>query len=47
MLSGRESGLAIQGIETGGRVDRCGKFRINDIIIEINEHSLKNTSFAE
>lgn len=46
-MSIRESGLAIQGIERGGRVDRCGQFNIGNIIIEINEKSLQNTSFAE
>ncbi|XP_067934731.1 partitioning defective protein 3-like isoform X10 [Watersipora subatra] len=44
---GRESGIAIQGIEPGGRVHRSGQIQINDVIVEINGNSLRQTNFSE
>ncbi|XP_042896204.1 partitioning defective 3 homolog isoform X2 [Parasteatoda tepidariorum] len=43
--SGRDTGLVIQGIEAGGRIDRDGRFRVGDRITEINGKSLQNVSF--
>ena len=43
----RESGLAIQGVEPGGRVHRSGQIHMNDVIVEINGNSLRHTNFTE
>ncbi|KAG8180852.1 hypothetical protein JTE90_023005 [Oedothorax gibbosus] len=42
---GRDTGLVIQGIESGGRIDRDGRFNVGDRITEINGQSLQNVSF--
>ncbi|GFU01321.1 partitioning defective 3 homolog [Nephila pilipes] len=42
---GRDTGLVIQGIEAGGRIDRDGRFHVGDRIIEINGRSLQSVSF--
>ncbi|CAL1275581.1 unnamed protein product [Larinioides sclopetarius] len=42
---GRDTGLVIQGIEAGGRIDRDGRFHVGDRITEINGKSLQNVSF--
>lgn len=44
---GRDTGLVIQGIETGGRIDRDGRFSVGDRITEISGQSLQNISFQE
>ena len=41
----RENGLLVQGVETGGRVDKDGRLRQNDRIVEINGIPLLNVSF--
>lgn len=38
-------GLVIQGIEPGGRIDRDGRLRVGDTIVEVNGRSLLNLSF--
>jgi len=43
----RECGLAIQGIEPSGRIHKNGRFRVNDVIVEINGHSLLKANFAQ
>ncbi|XP_054722763.1 partitioning defective 3 homolog [Uloborus diversus] len=42
---GRDTGLVIQGIESGGRIDRDGRFRVGDRITRINGKSLREVSF--
>ncbi|XP_075537267.1 par-3 family cell polarity regulator isoform X2 [Dermacentor variabilis] len=42
---GRDMGLVIQGIEPGGRIDRDGRLRVGDTIVEVNGRSLLNLSF--
>lgn len=44
---GRENGLLVQGVETGGRVDKDGRLRQNDRIVEINGIPLLNVSFQK
>ncbi|XP_071157777.1 partitioning defective 3 homolog isoform X4 [Mytilus edulis] len=42
---GKENGLLVHGVEPGGRVDKDGRLRENDRIVEINGISLVNVSF--
>ncbi|XP_075747591.1 par-3 family cell polarity regulator isoform X5 [Rhipicephalus microplus] len=42
---GRDMGLVIQGIEPGGRIDRDGRLRVGDTIVEVNGRSLLHLSF--
>lgn len=46
LRDGEESGLQIEKIEPGGRIDRDGRFKIDDIIIEVNGTSLTNIDFV-
>ncbi|KAL3241936.1 hypothetical protein MRX96_021606 [Rhipicephalus microplus] len=41
----RDMGLVIQGIEPGGRIDRDGRLRVGDTIVEVNGRSLLHLSF--
>lgn len=43
--SGTESGLLVQGIEPGGRIDRDGRIAVQDRIVEINSQPLKDVPF--
>ena len=38
-------GLVIQGIETGGRIYRDGRLKVQDRIVEINGTSLVDVQF--
>ncbi len=42
---GNEMGLLVQGVEAGGRIHRDGRIAIQDRIIEINSHPLKDVPF--
>lgn len=42
---GNELGLLVQGVEPGGRIHRDGRIAIQDRIIEINSHPLKDVPF--
>ena len=44
---GQEGGLLVEGVEDGGRVAQDGRIKIHDRIVEINGHSLLNTTFHE
>ncbi|XP_046564857.1 LOW QUALITY PROTEIN: partitioning defective 3 homolog [Haliotis rubra] len=44
---GRELGLVLQGIEKGGRIERDGRLRVNDRIIEINGRNLEGVTFDD
>lgn len=43
--NGNELGLLVQGIEPGGRIHRDGRISIQDRIVEINSHPLKDVPF--
>ncbi|XP_052798357.1 partitioning defective 3 homolog isoform X4 [Mya arenaria] len=45
--AGRESGLMVQGIETGGRIEQDGRLKVHDRIIEINGHDLHDVTFSK
>lgn len=42
---GNELGLLVQGVEPGGRIHRDGRIQVQDRIIEINHHPLKDVPF--
>ena len=42
---GAEMGLLVQGVEPGGRIHRDGRIAVQDRIIEINSHPLKDVPF--
>ncbi|XP_067648804.1 partitioning defective 3 homolog isoform X3 [Haliotis asinina] len=44
---GKELGLVLQGIEKGGRIERDGRLRVNDRIIEINGKNLDGVTFDD
>ena len=43
----RESGLMVQNIEPGGRIEKDGRLKVHDRIIEINGQDLHNVTFPE
>lgn len=43
----RESGLMVQGIEPGGRINQDGRLKVHDRIIEINGQDLHNVTFPK
>ncbi|XP_045168371.2 partitioning defective 3 homolog isoform X3 [Mercenaria mercenaria] len=45
--AGKESGLMVQGIEPGGRIDQDGRLKVQDRIIEINNLDLHNITFPK
>ncbi|KAL4222826.1 Partitioning defective 3 [Mactra antiquata] len=45
--NGRESGLMVQGIDVGGRIDQDGRLKMEDRIIEINGYDLHNITFPK
>ncbi|XP_023213499.1 partitioning defective 3 homolog, partial [Centruroides sculpturatus] len=46
-LSFRDCGLLVQGIEPGGRIDRDGRLRVSDRIVEINGRRLSRVGFRQ
>ena len=42
---GNELGLLVQGVEPGGRIHRDGRIAVQDRIVEINSHPLKDVPF--
>ena len=44
-IGNRECGLMVQSIEPGGRISKDGRLRVEDRIVEINEHNLHEISF--
>ncbi|XP_076349290.1 partitioning defective 3 homolog isoform X2 [Tachypleus tridentatus] len=44
---GRDTGLIVQGVEPGSRVDRDGRLQVSDRIVQINEQSLVHVSFQK
>lgn len=42
---GNELGLLVQGVEPGGRIHRDGRVAVQDRIVEINSHPLKDVPF--
>jgi hypothetical protein len=44
---GHDMGLVIQSIDPTGRVHASGQLKVNDCIIEINDHSLVNVDFSK
>ncbi|XP_067127490.1 LOW QUALITY PROTEIN: partitioning defective 3 homolog [Centruroides vittatus] len=45
--NGRDCGLLVQGIEPGGRIDRDGRLRVSDRIVEINGRRLSRVGFRQ
>ena len=44
---GEKGGLLVEGVEEGGRVQQDGRIQVHDRIIDINGHSLLNTTFHQ